>query len=319
VLTPRCCIRRDDTGAHLSLRRTKLKGTQQSCRYNIDEDYEKVEYRIPEDLAQTIEAYIRRTQDVYRSDIDVLFCKASQFHGLDITFDNNGHYTYGNLHQCLSHFYGKILIGRFGLKIVSDVDELLEGEIERICLGDTRHLALISLTATTRDPIICQELAGHINADMQTHYASNRKKFLDALGYMRVREMHGRFPSKRTLITSDMPVNGGKGYCNNAAIRHGDYSECAHAVDAYGMAGNCAVCEHFIPNDRITAISNKANAEKEHEAVCKLYCKTLEQLRQGLGSHETLVSVLDRLAATEGKYVHASAIERMISQHEEHS
>lgn len=317
VLTPRYCIRRDDAGAHLSLRRTKLKGTQQSCRYNINEDYESVEYHIPDGLAQIIEEYIIRTQDVYQSDIDVLFCKASQFEGLNITCDNNSHYTYANLAQCLSHFYNKILVDRYKLKIVSNVHELLDNEIERITLGDTRHLALISLSATTRDPIICQELAGHVNADMQTHYSTNRKNFLDALGYMRVREMHGPLPSNNALITSDILVNGGRGYCTNTAIRNGDYTKCSHAVDAYGMAGNCDVCENFLPNNRIAAIAHKANTEKEHEAICKLYCKILEQLRQGLGNHETLVSILDRLAAAEQQYVHTSALERMISQHEE--
>ena len=319
VLTPRNCIRRDEAGAHLSLRRTKLKGTQQSCHYNIDDDYKKVEYCIPDDLAKAIEEYIMRTQDVYRSDIDVLFCKVSQFDGLNITHDNNEHYTYNNLNQCLSHFYSKILVSRFSLNIVSDVDLLLDGEIERILLGDTRHIALISLSTTTRDPIICQELSGHINKATQTHYSTNRRWFLDALGYMRAREARSRIPSVNTLITSEMLVNRGKGYCTNAAIRNGDYTKCAQAVDAYGMVGNCDVCECFLPNNHTAAVIHKANARKEHETICKLYCKALEQLRQGLGNHEALVSILDRLAATEEKYVRASAIEMMIKQDEDQS
>lgn len=312
VLTPRNCIRYAKDRAWLTLRRSKQKGLTLSSKYNISEDYSQSEYPIAAEVALAIETYISRTRDVYQSDIDVLFCKTSQFAGFGIVGENDFHYTYANLRQCLSRFYSEILCGRFGLSVTEGPNELMDGEIERIHLGDTRHIALINLFNTTQDPLVCKNLAGHVNAAMSAHYSTNRRQFLDAYAYMRIRELNGRYDSHHALVTEHMPmVCGGKGYCANSAFSSKDFSACALAVDAYGIAGECTVCKFFIPKDHAVAAASKGKTMVEFDATCKLYFKELEMLRQGLGNQDTLTSLVEKLHTQELQYTQLSAIERM--------
>lgn len=313
ILTPRECIHRRQNRYWLTLRRTKQKGLSQSSKYSIADDYTQVEYPIAAKLARAVEMYIDRTKDTYQSDIDVLFCKNAQFKGFGIIGANDMHYTYANLRQCLSRYYSEILCGRFCLSIVEVTNDLMDEEIERICLGDTRHIALINLFNTTQDPLACKDLSGHLNAAMSAHYSTNRRKFLDANAYMRVRLSHIRYDVAQTLVTKDMPiVSNGKGYCTNPDFSLKDFSACALAVDAYGIAGECSVCKFFVPKDHALAAANKGKAALEFDATCKLFFKEFEMLHQGLGNQDTLRSLTEKLYAQELHYTQLSAIERML-------
>ena len=64
-------------------------------------DYERCKYPIPDHLAIHILDYISATQHAYQSNIDVLFCKHSQFAGAKVIIENDKHYTYANLRQWL--------------------------------------------------------------------------------------------------------------------------------------------------------------------------------------------------------------------------
>lgn len=320
VLTPRNCICYDRERAWLTLRRTKQKGSKLASRYNIAEDYTKVEIPITSKIAQVIEEYIARTKDSYQSDVDVLFCKRTQFDGFGVVIENDLHYTYSNLCQCLSRFYSEILCGRFGLSVVENSNELMDGEIERIHLGDTRHIALINLFKTTQDPLVCKELAGHMNATMSAHYSANRQQFLDAEAYMCVRECGCRHDPPYTLVTKDMPkINGGKGYCTNPDMLLGNFAACGSAVDAYGIAGECSVCKFYIPTNYALAVANKAKARLEHEATCKLYFKEMELLRQRLGNQDTLTSLAEKIHTQEIQYRRSSEVERLLRDEQKQS
>ena len=58
---------------------------------------------------------------------------------------------------------------------------LNEGEIGRISLGDTRHMALINLVMSGASLQACKELAGHHHIVTASHYYSNITSMLDAL------------------------------------------------------------------------------------------------------------------------------------------
>lgn len=330
VLTPRNCIRREGPKYYLTVRRTRLKGTLRGSQYNIESDYERKEYPIPADLAEVILEYIAATEATYESDIDVLFCKASQFSSLDAFHNNDKHYTYANLNQCLSHFYRRVLQEKYGYHIVSDCDGLETGEIERIDLGDTRHIAMISLAITGGSPTICKELAGHDSIAISSHYYSNLTEFLDVLGYERFREQETN-PTKAYGIAINRAYPVENGYCQNAEVIQGNYQACATVVDSYGKPGSCKVCRWYFPGKRqisfrepprklggtIGTNSLKEAISVELQETCTLLRQAVEQVRQHLGSEDTVSSILDRLAAQARQYVQASAMERILAERKE--
>ena len=323
ALTPRNCIRKEGNRWFLTVRRTTLKGTRQAEDYNLEEDYKKMEYRIPEELGVIIEQYITATEPVYQPSIDTLFCKSSQFSLLDIKKNNDGYYGYPNLLQCLTHFYNDVLIGQFGLTVVEGCDSLSSPEeIERIHLGDTRHIAMVSLMLSGGSPSVCRALADHDGIDISSNYYTNVESFLKATS------REGYRPNKRTspsdkngtankalrTIDRTMKINGG--YCQSKLAQSGNFCDCACAVSTEGGFGDCYVCYHFIPVGTSLPEYTETSS-KEMRATCVLLKQSIESIRQGNGSTETLSEVLDQLHAQALKYWHLSALTRLIKETEE--
>ena len=326
VLTPRNCIRKEQNQFYITVRRTRLKCKRQSSKYNIASDYVAKEYPIPEHLARTILDYISATQNVYESDIDVLFCKSSQFLNTLPSCENDHHYTYSNLRQCLSYFYRDIIAKKYGYNIVSDHDNLMDYEIEKISLGDTRHIAMISLAISGSSPTICKELAGHDSIVVSAHYYTNLTEFLDVLGYERYREIKSTMTKAYSAsISTCYPVE--KGYCQCEQVWSGDYSPCVSAVNTDGIPGSCTICKWYMPRSSSLSIQLPANCNSqidtntpkqqisiELQQTCTMLRQAIDQLRQGLGNADTVSCILDRLAAQARQYVYTSSAEYLIEK-----
>lgn len=329
VLTPRNCIREMHGKYYITVRRTKLKGKRQSSKYSIASDYDLKEYPITDHLAKTIQFYLSATQNVYESDIDVLFCKSSQFESLATCCENDHHYTYSNLQQCLSYFYRDVIAVKYGYNIVSGHDNLLDYEIEKINLGDTRHIAMISLAISGSSPTICKELAGHDSIVVSAHYYTNLTEFLDVLGYERYREIKSTMTKAYSAsISTCYPVE--TGYCQCEQVWSGDYSPCVSAVNMDGIPGSCTICRWYMPsgsslsiqlpttcNSQADAGTPKQQVSIELQQTCTLLRQAIDQLRQGLGNPDTVACILDRLAAQARQYVYASSAEYLMTEERE--
>jgi len=319
VLTPRQCITQIDDKYYLEIRRTGKKGTRQDVRYRIDLDYERHKYPIPKHLAIPILEYITATQNVYDSNIDVLFCKHAQFSFANIVTDNDNHYTYANLKQCLNYFYRDVVQDKYKYTVVRECDTLIPGEIQRINLGDMRHIAMVSLALTGGSPSICKELAGHDSIEISSHYYSNLTSFLDLLGWERYRCIKST-PQKAHGLTISQQYPVSNGYCQCEQVWHGDYSSCTNAVDSNGMPGSCPVCKWYFPskyrrNGQITM--RKEQISHELEQTCILMRQAIDQVRKGLGNADTISCVLDNLSAQSRQYIHLSALDRLCQESED--
>ena len=314
VLTPRNCIRRDENGEyHLTLRRSIRKGTIQSSRYSLEKDFRLHEYRISAGLAEEILAYIDRTQHCYKSDNNTLFCKQTQFSSLGIPIESDSHYSGVNLSQCLSHYYKHILCSKMGQTIV-ETEGLLNGdEIERIYLGDARHLAIISLMSSGASLATIRELVGHHDSDISAHYATNISTMTKALGYERCRV-------DKDMDTLDLPTDFSMpvddGFCISPLVKVGDFSDCGKAVSAMGTFCDCHVCNYYRGNSR----QYKKLAEdvaQELKDTCMLLTKEIELLQKATGSEDTVMVLLDRVKALAEQQVNLSATERLLRESEE--
>lgn len=320
VVTPRQCIKQIDGKYFLEVRRTKKKGTVREARYTLEQDYERCQYPIPKHLALEILEYLSVTESTYESDIDVLFCKSTQFLGAGIRIENDNHYTYNNLKQCLSYFYRNIIQERFGYAVVNDCDRLSDGEIEGINLGDMRHIAMIALAISGGSPSICKELAGHDSIEISSHYYSNLTVFLDLLGWERYREQKSDLKKAYGLsVSQQFPVYNG--YCQCEQVFRGDFSACESAVNADGLPGSCEICRWYFPTRHgLRGSQEKTQKDKtadELKQTCSLLRQAIEQVRQGLGHTDTISGILDRLAAQSQQYIHLSTIERMVLERED--
>ena len=95
----------------------------------------------------------------------------------------------------LKYFYNDVISGKYHLKIIDDrnLKHLNKGEIQRLHLGDTRHLALINIIADGGTPVLAMMLAGHDDINMASHYYSNITSLIECRTYAQYRkEKHGK-------------------------------------------------------------------------------------------------------------------------------
>ena len=313
VLTPRNCIVEKEGKTIVLLRRTKLKGMTQAVSYKISEDYEIKEYNIPGDLAEEISWYREKTAEVYSSDIDTLFCKATQFDIAGVLRDDDHHYTYANLGQCLARYYRDILVGRYNLTIVPDKrNPLNEGEIGRISLGDTRHMALINLVMSGASLQACKELAGHHHIVTASHYYSNITSMLDALSLTQQYRLPVGNQTRQMLlrdVSEGIPINHNDGLCFSPRMEKHDYSDCVCACDQYGYPGTCDCCQYYLPHSAAKGRQICEHAKAPLRYTCVLLEQALDQYRKGIGKEETIRSVIEKLRTDALTYASKSVID----------
>ena len=294
LLTPRDCLEKKNGENILAVRRSALKGGQGKVRYNIDGDYMLMKYSIPGKMAAGIEWYREATADMPISDLGTLF-----LHSPHYSFFSRGapagsiYYTYQNLSTCLRRFQEDVM----GI----DSDE------KRINLGDTRHLAMISLIVSGGSPVVCRELAGHEDVNISSHYYSNISRFVECATYEMHKKRHGRrnadILSRRSVATgASVEVGGGR--CDSAAYVAGNISDCIRSMGENGELGQCICCPHFIDGERGRhfLFSDAGEKKKRVDDDSNYLMRVLEMARKGRGCNEDIRSALLKLQHSSSRY-----------------
>lgn len=306
TLTPRQCLRVEGDRQYLSLRRTKLKGKIKSSDYCISDDYEICEYQIPMDIAEDIKCYLDATSSTYQSDIDTLFSKCDQFSYAGVFHQSDNRYSSANLRQCLALFLRNIVEKQYHyVCVASNIvgDALDEDAIIPPRLGDTRHIAMVSLVFSGASPSVCKQLAGHHDIQISAHYFSNIRSFLDALALEPYSPSFCTDVVKNLSIATTVPVTGG--YCQNVGVQAGDYSACAKAIDSSGHIGACSCCPYLFRRNGQLLQSNSNRYADELEQTCKLLRHTIDTFSEDC-TGETLSCSLEQLRAKSMQYLTAS-------------
>jgi len=324
VLIPRNCLEQIDGKYYLTIRRTKLKGEKFAAEYSISKDYEMHQYQLPLELAVEIQNYIDKTEQYMDSDINTLLCQKFQYQRLELIKSNNSqHYTYNNLRSCLIHFYKTTVQEK--LTVIEKASDfgghtLKENEIERINLGDTRHIAMISLIASGGNPVICKELAGHTDFDISSNYYSNLKTFVDAMSFERHLAPSFSIAPRFVDLLPNAPQLADGGHCASQSVANGDFSDCMSTLSPEGHLMDCRYCKYYIAplGGRIKvdiASALQKNAEKENCVMKKSFDNLLYYIdlaRKGLGYESDVQSALLRLQASAKQY--AMAKERIFKE-----
>ena len=238
TLIPRECLSYTTDGqAELSVRRTKMKKQHDLYTYRIAFDYELCTYMISQQLTAEIESYIKQTE-----------CLPEQRNLVLFRTPNGVDFGYAQLSKLLQDFYAEIMPKYY--TVVKHGGHLSEKEICHISLGDTRHIAMISLILQGGNPVICKELAGHENIDISSHYYGNLSQLVDCMTYELYRKQ-SRKPQKSTQIVQVRPIygefaeiEGGRCY-SSRYVADGSVDDCLAHWDSQSMLGDCQTCKYF--------------------------------------------------------------------------
>jgi hypothetical protein len=285
LLTPRDCL----CGNKLTVRRTKLKGDGVKTSYRVADDYYENEYEISNVLAGELRGYIAATEKQPPTHMDTLLRIPPHYKYLHaVNGTRNRYYTYFNLNTCFRSFIAE---ERGGL------------DISHIHLGDTRHLAMVSLILSGGSPTICRELAGHANIDVSSHYYTNISTIVECATLRRLRKAKD---GTEALITGEQkfslakPENSHRvdgGYCDSTAYARRDISDCLKIISADGAIGDCSVCRHYFPDNeglRLNFTDTDA-AKAAVDADSRYLMQMIDLVRKGMGHSEDIGTALLRL------------------------
>lgn len=304
VVTPRKCLRIGDDGKnYLTVRRTLQKRVYKAISYDLEKDYVKKEYPISKEIADVIAWYISETEKEYVSAEDVLFSKRTQVR-LSGAKSYRDQFYYGNLKSCLDRFYQEILVAKYGLRVRNEAVKTMrleKGEIDQLQLGDTRHLAMISIMASGHSRSICRELAGHLDPDISFNYYGNLKTFLHLLSFEKARVETGDFGRSLPLV-EPASICVEDGLCTSEKTIAGDFTHCCQAVDQYGRPGTCRMCKYFVvpAGERLEHYAKAA--EDDLDQTFLLFRHTLRNVQSGLDVPETTESMILRMRACAENY-----------------
>jgi hypothetical protein len=298
LLTPRQCLEVKNGENILTIRRTALKGRHGKVHYNIEGDYKLMKYPIPEEMASAIAGYIKATAKLPLSSLNTLFAPQAHYSYLGRSIPPSSvYYSYQNLSYCLRKFQSDIM------KIAPDRDS--------VNLGDTRHLAMISLIVSGGSPTICKELADHEDIAISSNYYSNISEFIKCATYemskKSVRNNSVDLHSHRAFrISETVAVIGGR--CDSSAYISGSINDCIRSIGLDGELGHCVSCPHFIDGKtgkhllfsdaNIDALKSKVDADS------KYLIRLLEVVRKGRGCSEDIQAALLRLQHSSANYSH---------------
>ena len=151
-------------------------------------------------------------------------------------------------------FYEEIIKNKYGLKVEENNENFLEHNcINRIHLGDTRHLALQNCIFNFNDIEIAAALAGHERINTTAHYITNIPKMIKCATYREYRHIFDKKhnykfinTANKSIINNSIPCNGGR--CLSPSFKEKTFDDCYNSAGDTFLVGDCYGCEFFIPN-----------------------------------------------------------------------
>lgn len=297
LLTPRDCLENIDGEDILTIRRTKLKGGFEKIAYRIADDYECKKYAITTSLANELRKYLNATDGMRQTGIGTLLLQQPHYDYMGCSrYSSSKYYSYSCLNTCLRYFYNEAIHGSLT-------------EIARICLGDTRHLAMASLIVSGGSPVLCRELAGHSDIDVSSHYYTNISNLVECATIERYRKSKGGRldivgEAKYPLALPKIRNRVSDGWCSFPDVAVGDIGECLKATGKDGQIGDCSGCQHFWPDDPGVRfrLFDEAAGKRQVDNDGKHLMRMIECIRRGLGYEEDISSALLRLQHSSNHY-----------------
>jgi hypothetical protein len=243
--------------------------------------------------------YLKTTAKMPLSSLNTLFVPHAHYSCLGRNVvPSSVYYSYQNLEYCLRKFQDKVM--------------MITSENDRIRLGDTRHLAMISLIISGGSPVICKELAGHEDVNISSHYYSNISKFVECATHEMYKRSGAGVPA--TIENHRLPgnkvsvaVNGG--LCDSTAYTTGSINDCIRSVGPSGELGHCISCPYFIDGKTgkylLLSDFNISAQKKQVDEDSKYLMQMLEAVRFGRGKSEDIQSALLRLQHSSSRYSHS--------------
>lgn len=324
LMTPRDCLRIEKDNFYLTIRRTTKKGPTTRATYKIDSDYKTSEYRIPKEIANLFEEYTNLTRDMVMPPYNLLFTVepfTKEFNSIGKK-RTRGYFTMDDLKKLYNNFMEQVVIQEYGMEIIEKGGNILgHNAIEKIDLGDLRHIASISAILNTGSLSLVKEMAGHSSISSTSHYCSNMDTLVSCIALNNInackKSLQGIRDTKHVKESLSLALgysgelNATKyGFCKSKKVQSGDISDCLDAVSSNGEVGYCPNCNFFRDSKglKVPSLLDLNASRKNTVEATKVLFKLIEKSREDKGAEESLVEACQKLKVAVAQQMHAQYI-----------
>lgn len=279
VLIKRNCIYKEKDKCYIHIERVKSRADRKKHDVPI-----MTEFQIPEALFEFISDFIDCANEIDSSDYlvsDSFYKRYLQ----KVKKRNKDKITLQKFNILFKKFEKEVVEDIYHYEIVALGTVEKDNQIERIRLGDTRHLAFMNMLMQGLNPLYIQRIGGHYTLEEQLSYCNHLDTFTSAKTYMLSKMLNnknevyyrnysdnvdwGLKQTEKELLGAkfyQLPkVKDGAGRCTSTNFP----TDC--------KCEECLFCEHFIPEKDVaqTYISelkqnNLQNIEIKKELLKKL-------------------------------------------------
>lgn len=190
--------------------------------------------------------------------------------------------TTSDLRYLLAKFYNEVVTDMYNFTCIDkgiSNEKLEDYEIERIQLGDTRHLAFCSMMLQGFNPLTIAQIGGHYSLRGQMHYYSHLETFVDAHTYVLAKVLRDRmttfsdineFYTKHSTDIIEREKLGDEFY----RLRKVEGGRCKSTNFPHDCKDldHCIFCNNYIIDDTLTVeLLNDISLKVEKEIASKLY------------------------------------------------
>ena len=265
--TPRDVVSQDNEGQYyIMLRQSGIKGTNKLKTNRFEKDNPVIARAATEKIVEMFWDYRKLVADTYFENDTRLFNNDAYNRIRGVRRERR--FKRVHLAMLLNDFYERIIIPK-GYTIVDNKRNTIldyeKKEIERIRLGDWRHLSFIGGIFQCKDPVTLMEIGGQDSLASTCHYITNFKNFcntylayISAVKYKEKSNMRINInDTEDNYVGIAKEVWGGK--CNYFLLH--DNEMCTRFV-----LNNHWGCKYFVP-DRNSKASKKAQIDAEVNTI----------------------------------------------------
>lgn len=279
VLLKRNCIYKEKDKYYIHIERVKSKANRK--RYDVPI---MTEFQIPKVLFEFISDFIDCANEIDSSS----YLVSDGFYIKQLTRDykrNKQKITLSKFNWLFGMFEKEVVEDIYHYEIVALGTVESSNQIERIRLGDTRHLAFMNMLMQGLNPLYIQRIGGHYTLEEQLSYCNHLDTFTSAKTYVLSKmlnnknEMYYRNYSDNVdwgLKQTEKELLGAKFY-QLPKVKDGAGRCTSTNFPTDCKCEECLFCEHFIPEKDVaqTYISelkqnNLQNIEIKKELLKKL-------------------------------------------------
>lgn len=186
--------------------------------------------------------------------------------------DNTSKLTYKLMDTIYKHFLKEVVEDIYGYHIVPLWQRKNDNDIEKIKLGDVRHLAIINMMMLGYNPLYIMELAGHTKLETQMGYYNHVETFATA----KTNVLKNMITKNKELApysiddaSNNTPMNGliqrellGSSYYSLPLVMNGK-GRCKNSDAPIGCVSNgCLFCQYFIGEQNLSNESYEYQKKK---------------------------------------------------------